>query len=204
MGCGAGAHRLGVEGGVEGVLSTVSDDSSTTNSAPARRMSQVSERVRLWRPKEGEGLDALLTAHVGWADVKGLRIVVGWAQFGSSCLRQGRAGKWPFRMAGGRRTGSLSNAHDKPRCGSRSRCQRKWGSSTSGALESPVGSARAHGRIAFGQESPPWSCPCLGKILSIEVNHASWKAFLPPERVHFHHYRKRPHTPAEATSTVYF
>ena len=160
MGCGAGAHRLGVEGGVEGVLSTVSDDSSTTNSAPARRMSQVSERVRLWRPKEGEGLDALLTAHVGWADVKGLRIVVGWAQFGSSCLRQGRAGKWPFRMqAGGRRTGSWSNAHDKPRCGSRSRCQRKWGSSTSGALESPVGSARAHGRIAFGQESPPWSCP---------------------------------------------
>ena len=149
-------------------------------------MSQVSERVRLWRPKEGERLDALLTAHVGWADVKGLRTVVGWAQFGCSCLRQGRAGKWPFRMAGGRRTGSWSNAHDKPRCGSRSRCQRKWGSSTSGALESPVGSARATAESPLAKRPPPWSVGGLGKKLLIEVDRAPWRFFLPCSKAPFH------------------
>jgi hypothetical protein len=39
MGCEAHARDRGLQGGVEGVLSTVSDDSSTKNSAPARPMS---------------------------------------------------------------------------------------------------------------------------------------------------------------------
>ena len=41
MGSEANAHHQGIEGGVEGVLSTASDDLSTTNSAPARPMSHL-------------------------------------------------------------------------------------------------------------------------------------------------------------------
>ena len=155
MGSGASAHHQSIEGGVEGVLSTASHDLSTTNSAPARPMSYLTFAPGLWRHRESVRILCHNPAYMGVTAVNDHRTVVGGARWGITGLRQARAGKWPNRMAGARRTGSWSSQSAKPTCASRWECRWKWGSSEDGGPELLVPRARGHGSSSSSVEKPP-------------------------------------------------